>query len=239
MKYYISKGTFYAVPQQSSELYHYGVKGMKWGKRKNVYDINAAYYNKRAGKLDARAQRNKTMASMNRAAANSGYGLISKANRVNANYYQKRADKLSVKADRNRTMANLNSQASKRQAEQKADRAEKAKKAVKIGAVVAGTALAAYGAYKLDKALKNKAYSVAHKRGVEAASKYMSVYKNNGTDAARKAGNIGRYLSEQNHDYAKRSSKSTAAAVKTLLGKNREMPVAELWNMGINTPRYR
>ena len=109
--------TIYIVNGQEFELQHYGVKGMKWGKRKNVYDINAAYYNKHAKKLDARANRNRVMASMNKAAADSGSGLISKVNRINANYYQKRADKLTARADKNRTMATLNAQASKRKGE--------------------------------------------------------------------------------------------------------------------------
>ena len=102
--------------EYNNELYHYGVKGMRWGHRKNVYDVNAAYYNKRAKKLDAKAQRNRAMASMNRDAANRSSGLISKANSINANYYQKKADKLAAKANKNRTMATLNEQASKRKA---------------------------------------------------------------------------------------------------------------------------
>ena len=76
------------------ELMHYGVPGMRWGHRKNVYDINANYYNKRADKLTKAANRNRTMAGMNAHAANQGNGVISKVNRINANYYNKRADKL-------------------------------------------------------------------------------------------------------------------------------------------------
>ena len=123
-------------------LSHYGIKGMKWGVRRyqkkdgsltssgkkrysNVYDINSAYYNKRAKKLDAKAKRNSTMASLNRKAAERGSGLISKANSINANYYQKKADKLTAKAIRNKTMADLNSQASKRRGEAKAAKAYK------------------------------------------------------------------------------------------------------------------
>ena len=42
MNYYISHGTFHAVPEQSDELMHYGVKGMRWGHRKKVDYVSKA-----------------------------------------------------------------------------------------------------------------------------------------------------------------------------------------------------
>jgi hypothetical protein len=142
-------------------LAHYGVKGMKWGRRKNIYDVNANYYNKRADKLTAKANRNRTMANLNSRAASQGKGLISKANNFNANYYNKRADKIRAKADKNRTMASMNEAASKQRQDYKNSpegraQAERTKKAVKVGAAVVGTALTVYGGYKLSKFAKNK-----------------------------------------------------------------------------------
>lgn len=167
----------YLVPKD--ELYHYGVKGMKWGHRKNIYDVNANYYNNRASKLTAKANRNRTMASMNKAAAGQSKGLISKANNLNANYYNKRADKLQAKANRNKTMASMNEAASKQRQEAKAAQtpeqiAAKRKKALKVGAAVAGTALAAYGAYKLNKFVKDENAKLMSNKGHEAALKYLN-----------------------------------------------------------------
>ena len=171
-----------------STLQHYGVKGMKWGKRKA--QLAAVGTRIRSGFNNAVKKRNTAPASTPEAQA--------------------------------------------------AARKAKVKKAVKVGAAVAATALAAYGSYKVSKALKNKAFTVAHTRGAEAAAKYMKTYQQKNPEAAiRDKAGVGRYLMESNYDYARRSSRTTAAAVKTLLGKNYEMPIAELWNMGIDTPWYR
>ena len=103
MNYYILHGTFYAVPQRSDELYHYGVPGMKWGKRK--------------------------------------------------------ARPVATGNVRRATNATPEQQAAQREA-----RKAKAKKALKIGAAVAGTALAAYGGYKLAKYVQGKRNQAAFQK---------------------------------------------------------------------------
>lgn len=55
--------------------------------------------------------------------------------------------------------------------EAKAARAAKTKRALKVGAAVAGTALAAYGAYKINDYVKTKNGQIAAKRGWEQAER--------------------------------------------------------------------
>lgn len=116
MNYCIVNGTVYAVPTRSNELYHHGVKGMKWGRRKARPD---------------------TTGSTRRAAKSA-----------------------STSSDAQHEARNA-----------------KVKKAAKIGAAVAGTALAAYGAYKLSKFVKNKNVELATKRGEELARNYIKENK--------------------------------------------------------------
>lgn len=80
-------------------------------------------------------------------------------NNSRAAYKQaKQAYKQSKKAERNSPEA-------------KAERVAKAKRAAKVGAAVAATALAAYGAYKLNKYVKTKNAEIAAKRGYDSANK--------------------------------------------------------------------
>ena len=131
-------------------------------------------------------------------------------------------------------------------------------KAVKAGAVVAGNALAAYGAYKLSKVAKNKAYNINMERGRKAADDYMKQW---GEEQAKyinevlknAKGNVGgisyanrlKYetskaakatrdaIDKETIDYARRNSEKIIPALKTLTGKNLEFSPAELRKMKV------
>lgn len=132
------------------------------------------------------------------------------------------------------------------QAAAKEARRRKVKRAAMIGAAVVGTALAAYGAKKASDLLKDKAFKSAHERGKKEIEKYMDkeFFKNvrrvyNDKDALVKALDAHEFkyrrLAMENNQYAKRASKNTVSAVRELLGKNREIPLAQLKRMGVTT----
>lgn len=88
MSYYIANGTFYAVPQSSNELYHYGVKGMKWGKRKQYEPVgglgrrmSGAYQNMNNARV-ARQQARQQQRSAKQAQRNTPEAQAQRAERV-------------------------------------------------------------------------------------------------------------------------------------------------------------
>ena len=143
----------------SNELYHYGVKGMRWGHRKASYQNTAvrtsaqrqAYLNARATKQVATKEFKK---AYNKAYNGSlaAYSPFKKHRQAN----EKRWDDAFEKAmtSRNADKAYKNAKKEYHQTDEyKAKRA----KVIKVGAAVAGTVLAAYGAYKVPKLLKDRA----------------------------------------------------------------------------------
>lgn len=213
----------------SDELYHYGVKGMRWGHRKASYQntavrtgnsalrqqyLDAKANKKAAGKAYTKAYNkayNRSMAALSpfkkhRQANDERWNdAVQKAKDMNA------ADKAYKDAKK----------AYKQTDEYKAKRA----KAIKVGAAVAGTALAAYGAYKVSNILKDKATAKAYKAGEDAAKRWLAA----GTKAAKAgdnrmvdvaAGMVGQAYNRAN-DTADRVRNSTVEAAKYLYNTRR------------------
>lgn len=147
------------------ELMHYGVKGMKWGVRRfenkngtltpagkrrysdDVYEKKAAY---KQAKKDYNKSFNK---AYNKSVA--AYSPIKKHRKANDERWDdafKKAESANkAKADYKKAKKDYDNSP-----EGKAAAAERRKKAIKVGAAVAGTAIAAYGAYKVHEYVRER-----------------------------------------------------------------------------------
>ena len=228
----------------NNELMHYGIPGMKWGVRrfetasghltaagkkrydKDVYDAmtrNSQLFKKAVGYKESSSKFDKAKYVAKSALQSDTTKNLAKA-AVSA-----AVDKTAGSRSQNKT--------TNHQRDEQEYRRAKVKKAIKIGAAVVGAAVATYGAYKMSKYVKDKAFTKAYSRGVKATASYMEKWaKENASGLGKKSYNeMNNYLINENYEYAKRASKSIVAAVKTLMNENREMPLAELKNMGIHT----
>lgn len=167
-------------------LYHHGVKGQKWGLRKyqnedgsltaagrEHYGYGQARANMQSAKAKYKADQKAYSKAFNRATGAGQYirGLTKKGKAENERRYAELV-KTANKASKSEAAYKQAKQEYKNSDEYKA-RQEKIKKAVKVGAAVAATAVAAYGAYKLSQAVKDKAYQTSYNKGQKFAESIL------------------------------------------------------------------
>lgn len=139
-----------------NELYHFGVKGMKWGVRRNRSNLggNGSFRTRRLQRaVNANNRDVKTLKSAG---------------------YNKEAAAVKAVGDKNRAkLAKSQARDAARNTPEAQARREKIKKAAIIGTAVVGTALAAYGTYKASKYLKEKAGKLSYESGKKYANEHF------------------------------------------------------------------
>lgn len=139
-----------------NELYHFGVKGMKWGVRRNRSNLggNGSFRTRRLQR--AVNANNRDVKSLKSAG------------------YNKEAAAVKAVGDKNRAkLAKSQARDAARNTSEAQARREKIKKAAIIGTAVVGTTLAAYGAYKASKYLKEKAGKLSYESGKKYANEHF------------------------------------------------------------------
>lgn len=176
-------------------LYHHGIKGQKWGLRKyqnedgSLTPAGREHYGYGEVKAAYKKRLSDADSSWKSKSDNLEKEYFRRLEDIEKNYKrgqmlsekdQKRESELDEWWDKEQKKLNANRDSEKKNAksdfknsdEYKA-RQEKIRKAAKIGLAVAGTALAAYGAYKVSEAIKDKKFNAAKEYG---ANYYASMF---------------------------------------------------------------
>ena len=141
------------------ELYHFGVKGMRWGHRKVRGHAGPGKYATRKRQLEGDKRDLQTL--------NNGGHLSVGLTKKRQAAYDKRD-----KAVLEKRIAKNEAKISKNEQKNNKGLSTKQKKVLKVGAAAAGTMLAVYGTYKFSKWVDNQNVKLATHTGQEFASKF-------------------------------------------------------------------
>lgn len=151
----------------NGELYHYGVKGMKWGHRMARGHAGPGRYLTRKRQL---AGDKRDLQTLNKG----GHLSVGLTKKRQAAYDARDKKALEKRIAKNETKVE------KKQLTPE-EKTARNKKLVKAGVAVAGTALAAYGAYKFHDYIRSENAKIAKKRGNEAFFSVINSHDNKKT----------------------------------------------------------
>jgi hypothetical protein len=164
----------------ADDIMHYGVPGMKWGKRKaNPYAKRVVRGHAGPGRYIT-TKRQLAGDKRDLEALNKGQHLsVGLTKKRQAVYDAKDRARLENRIAKNeKKIADRDQKVSK--ADNKSGLTDKQKTAIKIGAAAVGTTLAVYGTYKLSKFIRNENAKFRWKQGEKAANTFMKECGNMG-----------------------------------------------------------
>ena len=191
-----------------NELYHFGVKGMRWGHRKVRGHAGPGKYVTRKRQL---------------AGDKRDLDYLNKGGHLSVGLTKKRQEKFDArdKAALEKRIAKNERKLAKNEQKNNKGLSTKQKKVLKVGAAAVGTALAAYGGYRASQYIKEKAFSKEYAKGQELAEAFRSfgadtlARRKNYNDAER-YWNLAKEVEDNSRYRGNKVSRTTKDAVKYL-----------------------